>query len=238
MGSRGRSIRLRIYFLVAIPLITMLGLFAYVADTSVTNWLNQDRAPNLINDTAEPLTNFVNLVQAERRTAVVYVSHPDAANLDAYRSAIGTTKTGQVELEAALNSPGTKESATAAETASIAAVTASINGLTTLRSEVMAKKLNPLGALSAYTDVIAGQGAVLQSAASSITNAAGAEQGLGLIAAVNTQEDISEQDAVLASALASGSLTGADGTAAGRHAALRGAVHPRRAQNVYRHQQR
>ena len=27
MGSRGRSIRLRIYFLVAIPLITMLGLF-------------------------------------------------------------------------------------------------------------------------------------------------------------------------------------------------------------------
>jgi len=28
MGSRGRSIRLRIAFLVAIPLITMLGLFA------------------------------------------------------------------------------------------------------------------------------------------------------------------------------------------------------------------
>ena len=35
MGSRGRSIRLRIYFLVAIPLITMLGLFGYVAYTSI-----------------------------------------------------------------------------------------------------------------------------------------------------------------------------------------------------------
>jgi signal transduction histidine kinase len=220
MGSRGRSIRLRIYFLVAIPLITMLGLFAYVADTSVTNWLNQDRAPSLINDTAEPLTNFVNLLQAERRTAVVYLSHPDAANLRAYRSAIATSETGQQELEAALNSPGTKDSATAAETASITAMTASINGMTTLRSEVTAKKLNPLGALSAYTDVIAGQGAVLQAAASSITDAAGAEQGLGLISAVNTQEDISEQDAVLASALASGSLTGPDrvvfGQAVGR----------------------
>jgi hypothetical protein len=131
MGSRGRSIRLRIYFLVAIPLITMLGLFAYVADTSVTNWLNQDRAPNLINDTAEPLTNFVNLVQAERRTAVVYLSHPDAANLHAYRAAITTSETGQQELEAALNSPGTKGSATAAETASIVAMTASINSMTT-----------------------------------------------------------------------------------------------------------
>jgi signal transduction histidine kinase len=220
MGSRGRSIRLRIYFLVAIPLITMLGLFAYVADTSVTNWLNQDRAPNLINDTAEPLTNFVNLVQAERRTAVVYLSHPDTASLHAYRAAITTTQTGQQELEAALNSPGTKGSATATETASIAAMTASINSMTTLRSEITAKKLNPLGALSAYTNVIAGQGAVLQAAASSITNAAGAEQGLGLISAVNTQEDISEQDAVLGGALVSGSLTAADrvvfGQAVGR----------------------
>ena len=32
MGSRGRSIRLRIYFLVAIPLIAMVGLLAYVAE--------------------------------------------------------------------------------------------------------------------------------------------------------------------------------------------------------------
>ncbi len=63
--------------------------------------------------TAEPLTNFVNLLQAERRAAVVYLSHPDAANLDAYRSAITTTETGEQRLEAALNSPGTKDSATA-----------------------------------------------------------------------------------------------------------------------------
>ena len=76
MGSRGRSIRLRIYVLVAIPLITMLGLFGYVAYTSVTNWLNLDRAPSLIEATSEPLTNFVNFLQAERRAAIVYVSQP------------------------------------------------------------------------------------------------------------------------------------------------------------------
>ena len=59
MGSRGRSIRLRIYFLVAIPLITMLGLFAYVAYTSVTNFQNLDRAPGLIKATSVPMTQFV-----------------------------------------------------------------------------------------------------------------------------------------------------------------------------------
>ena len=47
MGSRGRSIRLRIYFLVAIPLIALVGLLAYVAGTSVNNAINLDRAPNL-----------------------------------------------------------------------------------------------------------------------------------------------------------------------------------------------
>jgi len=210
MGSRGRSIRLRIYFLVAIPLVTMLGLFGYVSYSSVTSWLNQDRAPSLIQATSEPLTNFVNLLQAERRAAVVYLSHPDTASLNAYQSAVTVTKKGAVKLAEAVNSSGTKNSTTPAETAAINTMTAQINGMTPLRASVTAKNLSPLGALAAYTNIIAGQGAVLQAEANSITNSAPVIQGLGLISAVNTQEDVSEQDAVLASALVSGSLTSAD----------------------------
>jgi signal transduction histidine kinase len=210
MGSRGRSIRLRIYFLVAIPLITMLGLFGYVAYTSVSSWLNQDRAPNLIRATSEPLTNFVNLLQAERRAAVVYLSHPDATNLNAYQTAVMVTKNGAIQLAAALDSPGTKSSTTPAETAAINKMTAQLNNMSPLRAGVTAKKLAPLDALEAYTNVIASQGGVLLAEANSITNSTAATQGLGLISAVNTQEDMSEQDTVLASALASGSLTGPD----------------------------
>ena len=51
---------------------------------------------------------------------------------------------------------------------------------------------------------------MLQAEANSIQDSAPALQGLGLISAVNTQEDVSEQDAVLASALVSGSLTAED----------------------------
>jgi len=220
MGSRGRSIRLRIYFLVAIPLITMLGLFGYVAWTSTTTYLNLDRAPNLINATAEPLTNFVNLLQAERRAAVVYASSPSSANLAAYRSAIATTEAGEVRVTAALNSAGTKSSASAAETNGIASMTAAVDSLPQLREGILARKLPALTGFADYTNVIAGQGAVLQAEANSISDAAGAEQGLGLISAVNTQEDMAEQDAILAGALTSGSLTPAErvafGQAAGR----------------------
>ena len=210
MGSRGRSIRLRIYFLVAIPLITMLGLFGYVAYTSVSSWLNQDRAPSLIKATSEPLTNFVNLLQAERRAAVVYLSHPDATNLNAYQGAVTVTKNGAIQLAAALDSPGTRSSTTPAETAAIAKMTAQLGTMGPLRASVTARKLAPLDALEAYTNVIASQGAVLIAEANSIQASAPVIQGMGLISAVNTQEDMSEQDTVLAGALASGSLTGPD----------------------------
>ncbi len=210
MGSRGRSIRLRIYILVAIPLITMLGLFGYVAYTSVTNWLNLDRAPTLIQETSEPLTNFVNLVQAERRAAVVYLSQPNAANLSSFQSAVNVTTKGAEKVEAALTSPATKGASTPAETAAIDKVLTQVNDMTGLRAQVTGKKLPPLGALEAYTNIIASQGAVLQAEANSIQDSAPVIQGLGLISAVNTQEDVSEQDAVLASALVSRSLTAED----------------------------
>src|SRR5690349_2969844 len=168
MGSRGRSIRLRIYILVAIPLITMLGLFGYVAYTSVTNWLNLDRAPTLIQETSEPLTNFVNVVQAERRAAVVYLSHPDAANLSSFQSAANVTVKRTQQVEAALTSPATKSASTPPETAAIGKVLAEVNDMTGLRAQVTGKKLAPLAALQAYTNIIAGQGDVLQAEANSI----------------------------------------------------------------------
>src|ERR1700739_434383 len=105
MGSRGRSIRLRIYFLVAIPLITMLGLFGYVAYTSITNWLNLAPAPVLIRATSIPITNFVTFLQQERRAALVYESQPSAANLAAYQSAVAATKNNLGAFEGVVNSP-------------------------------------------------------------------------------------------------------------------------------------
>jgi len=69
MGSRGRSIRLRIYFLVAIPLIALVGLLAYIAGTLVNNAVTLDRAPSLINATGIPAAQFGTYVQAERAAA-------------------------------------------------------------------------------------------------------------------------------------------------------------------------
>ena len=73
------------------------------------------------------------------------------------------------------------------------------------------EELTPLDALGAYTKIIIGAGRrCSRPRRTASTDAAAATQGLGLIAAVNTREDMDEQDAVLAGALATGSLTPAD----------------------------
>ena len=210
MGSRGRSIRRSIYFLVAIPLITMLGLFAYVAYTSITNFQNLDRSPGLIQGTSVPITRFVSLLQAERRAAVVYLSHPDTANANAYQASVTATKAGEVPLVAALDSPATKSSANAQENAAIATWTGEVNRMAGLRAGVAGAKLTSLDAFAAYAKIITDQDSVFQAQASSLTDTFASSQGLGLIASVNAREDLDEQDAALAGALAAGSLTPAD----------------------------
>ena len=207
MRSRGRSIRLRIYFLVAIPLITMLGLFGYVAYTSITNYTNLNRAPNLIRATAEPLTSFVSLLQAERRAAVSYLSKPDSASRTAYQAAVQATRNGEQGLQAAITSTATTRNSTPAETAAINAMVADVTGTTALQSRVTGKKLSPLDAFKAYTKVITDQDAVFQAQMGSMTETVASAQGFALISAVNAREDLSEQDALLAGALAAGSLT-------------------------------
>ena len=210
MGSRGRSIRLRIYFLVAIPLITMLGLFGYVAYTSITNWLNLDRAPVLIRSTSIPITNFVTFLQDERRAAIVYESQPSAANLAAYQSAVTATKNNLGAFEAVVNSPSTTQNATPAETAALTKMVTDVTNMSGLRAEVSAKKLSTIDTFEAYSEIVADQNNIFVAQSNSMTQTTASAQGLGLISAVLAREDLSEQDAVLAGALVANSLTGTD----------------------------
>jgi signal transduction histidine kinase len=218
MGSRGRSIRLRIYFLVAIPLVTMLGLFSYVAYASVTNFINLDRAPSLIKATSVPMSSFMDTLHAERRAAFVYLSAPTAANKSAYEAAITATDSmdtspsgphGLGFLMQALNAPATRQSATPDETAAITQFLGAVTGsqLQNLRAGVTNNAIPAITAFTDYTKLIEAIPGVFQAEASSLTDAGAATQGLGLIETVLAREEISQQDTLLAGALASGTLT-------------------------------
>ena len=126
MGSRGRSIRLRIYFLVAIPLVALVGLLAYVAGTTINSAISVDRAPNLVNATAIPAAEFGTFLEAERTAAVVYLFQPDANNLAAYQAATAATDKAEPAFVAAMNSEGTTGTE---DTAGAKAVSSLVSGL-------------------------------------------------------------------------------------------------------------
>jgi signal transduction histidine kinase len=109
----------------------------------------------------------------------------------------------------AIDAPATKQSATPAETAAITKLLAAVTGSTlqNLRAGVSNNAIAPIPAFTDYTTLIEGIPGVFQSEATSMTNATAATQGFGLIETILEREEIRQQDALLAGALASGTFT-------------------------------
>ena len=221
MGSRGRSIRLRIYFLVAIPLIALVGLLAYIAGTLVNNAVNLDRAPSLINATGIPAARFGTYVQAERAAAVAYLFRPTAANLQAYQAAVASTNAHEPAFKAAMTSAGTVSSETSAEATAINAVDGDLGKLTLLRTGVQARALSALDALAAYSQGITDQQNLFLVEANSESGSGQLGQATGLIAIIQAREQLSQEDALLAGMLAGKRITAQDRLAFTNMAAAR-----------------
>ncbi len=211
MGSRGRSIRLRIYFLVAIPLVAMAGLLAYVVGTSVNNAIDLDRVPNLINASGIPAAKFGMFVQSERAAAVVYLFAPTPANLAAYQAAISATDKATPAFTAAMTSPAVLGSESPSGAEQIQAILGGLKQLPTLRAGVQARALSPLAALGAYSQGMADTIKLFLIQTKSVdppTNQLA--PAIGLIATVQAREQLSQEDALLAGMLAGQRMTVAD----------------------------
>ena len=221
MGSRGRSIRLRIYFLVAIPLVALVGLIGYGVTTAVTNAISLDRAPNLVNATAVPAANFANYVQAERAAAVVYLFQPTAANLQAYQAAIAATDKAKPAFIAAMTSEATVGTETASATKTINGIVSGMNKLPDLRNAVKARLLNPLDALGFYSQGMGDEVKLFLTQTESVVANDQQSQAIGLIATVQGREQLSEEDALLAGMLAGQRMSQKDHVAFTQMAATR-----------------
>jgi signal transduction histidine kinase len=226
MGSRGRSIRLRIYFLVAIPLIAMAGLLAYAAGTSISNAINLDRVPNLINASGIPAAQFGVVLNAERTAAVVYLFAPNAASLAAYQAAVSATDKATPTFTAAMTSHAVLGSESPAGAREIETILGGLKQLPALRNAVTTRAITPLNALGAYSQGPADTIKLFLIQTKSVdppTNQL--PPAIGLIATVQAREELSQESALLAGMLAGRRITAADrvafaGMAAGRQAQL------------------
>ncbi len=207
MGLRRRSIRLRISLLVLIPILSLLGLYIFVASITVGNAVDESRLTTLKNATGLPIGYFHGELEAERRLAVIYASAPAARTLAALNAQTPKTDQSQALMTRALASNATMGIASTVEKQSLQTLLRSAAGLNAIRSQVTSQALSPLQTLDAYNTIIANCDNAFKAVIIKNRDSALVAQGLALIEVSESADVLLQEDAVLESALAARSFS-------------------------------
>jgi signal transduction histidine kinase len=206
-GRRGPSIRRPLYLLVAIPLLTVIGLYAFVLYTTVGDAINLDRAPNLINATSVPAAQFDTNIQNERKASLVYLAAPTPTNRAQLVAAQNATTQAFPAFQAKMTSSATTGSATTAEEDVIRQMLASIQGLADIRPAVLARAITPTEVFGAFSNILTQELQLFIKENASLTNAPSATQSLAIINSTESGELLSQEDALVSASLAAHQLT-------------------------------
>ena len=187
MGLRHRSIRLRVGLLIAVPVLCLLALYAFVAGTSLGSAITQQHARSLKDDLALPVTAAQTQLALERHYAVLSLANPTDTQV---ASALGVqeskTQHALNALDTALRSPSVTNYAAAPEKAAIRrflTVTsiASTGNLSAIRGRVADDALSIRDTLAEYDAVINAGYAVIDEALDQQSNVPLVTQALDVI---------------------------------------------------------
>ncbi len=210
MGLRRRSIRLRIILLVAIPILSLIGLYAFAAAISASDAINLARSRTLKANTGTPTGNLESQIGTERLLAVVYLAAPVPQNLAALHAQEQKTNQAEKAFRAAVASSATMSSARPAEKQAIAALIKDTAGLGQLRSEVASLTITRPQAINAYGKFITDADLALNKVILQETNVPLATTGLTLVRLARSEEMLLREDALLTGDMAARSFSAAD----------------------------
>ena len=210
MGLHRRSIRLRIILLVAIPILSLIGLYAFAATITASDAVNLARAKALKADTGTPTGNLESQIDAERLLAVVYLAAPAPQNLAALKAQEQKTDKADAAFRAAMTSSATLDNAGASEKQAIAALLKQDGRLGQIRSEVASQSITRPEVINAYGDIISAADIALNKVILQETNVPLTNAGLTLVRLARSEEMLLREDALLTGDMAARSFSAAD----------------------------
>ncbi|NVI90176.1 nitrate- and nitrite sensing domain-containing protein [Actinomadura sp. BRA 177] len=151
---RRRSIRFSLFGLIIIPLISLITLWAFAAQSTAAKAVNQrdlDTTNEIYGGAAQPM--LVTLAQ-ERQESVTWLSRTGRlprTSLDAVRKKMDGTI---VQMNEAVDSDRFQATLTGPMKRRLSALMEKLNGISALRSQVDSRALTRLAAFNAYNDVL------------------------------------------------------------------------------------
>jgi signal transduction histidine kinase len=208
MDLRRRSIRLRILLLVAIPILSLIGLYAFAAATTASTAINLQRSRTLFTSIGTPTGNFESQSDLERQSAVVYLAAPLPSNLAALRAQEAKTEQAGVGLRSAI--AAAMGSASAPEQSAFDAMLTAAANLSAVRTQVASLSISRPAAIAAYAKVVADGDEVLTQVVLREDNTQVVSQSLALVRAGESEESLLEANALLTGDILARTFSAAD----------------------------
>jgi signal transduction histidine kinase len=162
MGLRHKSIRLRVLLLILVPLLSLLGVYAYATTQTARQAIDLAHAGQVANVSVTPTSNLINAVAAERSAAVMYLAVPIPKELAALTKAEGATNKTVTTFEGASMSGPVAAGASELDKVDTQKLITAAGRLAALRASVTAHGLTPLDAVNQYSAIVALGNTVIQ----------------------------------------------------------------------------
>jgi signal transduction histidine kinase len=211
MGLRHRSIRMRIFLLVAIPILALIGLYTFAAATTTSAALVLARTRTVKDNTGLPTGRLETQIGTERLLAALYLAAPVPESLAALNATEAKTSKASVSFSRSVG-PATISSASPQERQAIATLLRETSpaALRKLRSEVASQAITRNQALAAYGNIVDAADAFLNQVILQETNVPIVTQGLALVRLGHSEQILLEEDAILTGDLATRRFTASD----------------------------
>jgi hypothetical protein len=153
MGVRRQSIRFRVFVLVVIPVLSLIGIYAFAVGISAGDAVRLARATSLTASIRVPNTRVQSQLDAESLLALAYLGTPTASSLAALRRQEAGTDRAVRQYQTGVRSAAVTGNASAAERQAITAVRRGLARLPAVRAEIKTRLVSRLSAVTFYNNL-------------------------------------------------------------------------------------
>ncbi len=197
MSLRRRSVLLRVALLVLVPLILLVGSFAYTVTTSLNSALTLIRSKVVMDNLRLPVATLQQALSQERAQVILYYIRPTPAARAALQGRQAVTDRAVRSFMTAADSVAVRQSVSAGGKKAIAEVDEGLAGLTGLRAGIASHSIGGQQAFTAYNNMIGASYLVLEQAIIQEGNSAQVLPAIAVIELAVSNEYLQQESALL-----------------------------------------